>query len=94
VTTALDALKKAAKYTEPVVHALQAIQSITHLGGDNAAAALAAIDKIISTTITGVSLGHDPKDIIAALDKLSASIKTNDAAADAALAAKFPKKDA
>lgn len=92
--SALDVLKKAAKYTEPVVHALQVIQSLTHLGGADAAAALAAIDKVISTTVTGVSLGHDPSAIIAELDKLRVGVSANDAAADAALAAKFPKKDA
>lgn len=74
-----------------VVELLQAVQSVTRVGGDSAAAVLASIDEAIAAALSSSSVD----DVAAAIAKLKSSLArgeaANDAAAQAAIDAKFPK---
>lgn len=89
MSNALDILKKGIGYAEPVIHAFQLVQSLTGVGGTEAATALKAIDAIVNAVNDGITNGANPKDIIAELDKLAAGVTANDAKADADLEARF-----
>lgn len=80
-----DALKMAAL----AIDGLEVIQGLTKIGGDKAAKALEAIDKVVATLRDGLD-GHTSPEIVGhELDALRAELLNNDAAADAALRDKF-----
>ena len=82
-------LKTALKVADLVVDGLDVIQGITRIGGDDAAKALAAIDKVIATLKEGMNGTASPQAVSAEIDALFVSIASNDNAADAALKKKF-----
>jgi hypothetical protein len=74
---------------ETLVEALQAIEKITHVGGDKADAALAAIKAVLQTLDQGFKGQATPHEVLARIDALHASLTANDAAADAELHKRF-----
>lgn len=87
----LDTLKADfAKYADPIIRALELVQSLTGAGGPAAAEALAAAGAVIHTLEAGVAAQLSAEDILAELDKLAPGEAADDAAAEAAIAAKFP----
>lgn len=90
MSTLTDDIKQAISYVEPALVALETIQKITGTGGIPAAEALAAIDGIVTAFTNGVAADASPAAILAEMATFDKSIATNDAGADAALAAKFP----
>jgi len=80
-----------AKYAEPVLRALELVQSLTGVGGAGAATALQTVDAILRTLEAGVSSQLSAADIIAELDKLAPGEAADDAAAAAANAAELAK---
>lgn len=81
--------KDALKMAELAIDGLELIQGLTRIGGDKAAAALRAIDKVVSTLHDGMD-GKTTPDIVAhELDALRADLLNNDADADAALRERF-----
>ena len=79
-------------YGEPVIRALELIQSLTGLGGVTAAESLAAVHAVMQTLEQGVGK-LDAATILADLDKLAPSLAADDAAAidaNAAQLAKYP----
>lgn len=85
-----DTAKSALKTAGLVFDGLETIQKLTAVGGDKAAESLAAIDAVITLLASAASgtISHDDAslEIQATHDRLM----KNDAAAAAALAAKFP----
>lgn len=89
---ALDTIKAdLAEYAEPVIRALQLVQSLTGVGGSGAAAALAAAGAIIKTLEDGIAGQLSAADILAELDKLAPGEAADDAAAAAANQAEMDK---
>lgn len=78
------------KYGEPVVRALELIQSLTGLGGVAAAEGLAAVHAVMQTLEQGVADQLDAAAILAELDKLAPGEAADDLAAQAAILAKYP----
>ena len=78
------------KYGEPVIRALELIQSFTGLGGVAAAEGLSAVHAVMHTLEQGVSDQLSAAAILASLDELAPGEAADDAAAQAAIAAKFP----
>ena len=78
------------KYGEPIIRALELIQSFTGLGGVAAAEGLAAVHAVMHTLEQGVSDQLSAAAILASLDELAPGEAADDAAAQAAIAAKFP----
>ena len=93
VDTIENDAEKALAYAAPLITALEVIQSMTGIGGAVTAEALqaaqAAVNKIAGTALGGLAANVDPTIILADLAKLQASVTTDDANADAALAARF-----
>lgn len=83
--TTRDALKMAAV----AIDGLELIQRLTKVGGDKAGAALATIDSLVASLQAGLDGKLSPQAVLARIDLLRDSIRANDAAADAAAAAKF-----
>lgn len=83
--------KTALKMAEVAIDGLEVIQAMTKIGGDKAAAALQAIDKVVSTLRDGLDGVASPQTVVLELDALRAQLLSNDAAADAALRARFGK---
>lgn len=81
--------KDALKMLGVVVDGVQVIQGMTKVGGDRAEAALAAIDKIVSTLRQGIDGVATPQAVAIEIEALRASLVENDAAADVALREKF-----
>lgn len=73
------------------IDGLQVIQSMSRVGGDKAAAALAAIDKVVATLRDGLDGKASPQAVTGEIDALFAALVGNDEAADAALKARFGK---
>lgn len=71
------------------IDGLQVIQGMTRLGGDKAAAALAAIDKVVASLKDGLDGKASPQAVSGEIDQLFAELVGNDQAADAALKARF-----
>lgn len=74
---------------ETIVGALQAIEKITHVGGPKADEALAAIKAVLEALEDGFKGDSTPHEVLARIDALHASLKSNDESADADLARKF-----
>lgn len=79
-----------ATYGEPIVRALELIQSLTGLGGAAAAESLAAVHAVMQTLEQGVADKLDAAGILAELDKLAPGEAADDLAAQAAILAKYP----
>lgn len=79
-----------AKYADPVIRALELVQSLTGVGGAPAAEALQAIAAILHTLEAGVAAQLSAADILADLDKLAPGEAADDTAAQAAIEAKWP----
>lgn len=88
--SALDTLKTGLKYVEPLIETLAAIQKITGTGGMPAEEMIAAVNAAIKSFVDGVAGDASPASILADLASLTKSEVDDDAAADAALKAKFP----
>lgn len=88
--SALDSFKAGLKYIEPAFALIETIQKITGTGGLPAQAAIAAVDAAIKSFVDGVGADISPTAILADLAALDKSLASDDAAADAALAARFP----
>lgn len=87
----LDTIKAdLAKYADPVIRALELVQSLTGVGGPPAAEALVAIAAVLHTLEAGAAANLRSADILAELDKVAPGEAADDAAAEAALDAKFP----
>jgi MoxR-like ATPase len=87
----LDTLKAdLAKYADPVIRALELVQTLTGVGGPPAAEALVAIAAVLHTLEAGAASDLSAQNILAELDKLAPSEAADDADAEAAIAAKFP----
>ena len=80
---------KAAKYAGPMATALGMIAAAIGVGA-TAGTALPIIVGVIDALAAGVAGDVDAATVLADLGKLSSGIKADDAAADAAVAAKFP----
>lgn len=83
--TTKDALRMAGL----AIDGLEIIQGMTKIGGDRAAAALKAIDKVVTSLRDGLDGVASPQAVANELDALRNSLAENDAAADAALREKF-----
>ena len=83
--------KAALQMASLAIDGLEVIQGITRIGGDTAANALAAIDKIVATLKDGLAGKASPQAVALEIDQLFAAIAGNDAAADSALRDKFGK---
>lgn len=77
---------------EPLIKGLQSLQSITQLGGPDAAIALALLDDI-ALAIPGLKTGAplDTVAILARIDAVTAADKADDAKVDAEIAAEGSK---
>lgn len=84
----LDIVRNSLKYADPIIHALQIIQSMTGLGGGDAAT-LRVVDAVVHTLNDGIGKGLDPRKIVEELDRLVAGIAANDAKHDRDLVEKF-----
>ncbi len=80
-----------AKYADPIILALEMIQSMTGIGGTRTKEALVAIDAVLKTLEQGVAAQLSAADILAELNKLAPSEAADDAAAAAANAAELAK---
>lgn len=80
-----DALKMAAV----AIDGLEVIQSMTRIGGDRAADALAAIDRVVASLRDGLGGKASAQAVANEIDALFNGLAANDAAADAALAERF-----
>lgn len=83
--------KEALKMAAVAIDGLELIQGMTGVGGDRAAAALRAIDKVVATLRDGIDGKTSPEIVARDLDALRAQLLDNDAEADAALKARFDK---
>lgn len=79
------------KYADPVMRALQLVQSLSGIGGPGAATALQTIAAVLHTLEQGFADKLDPAAILANLDTLSVGEAANDAAAAAANQAELDK---
>jgi hypothetical protein len=87
-----DTLKSdLAKYADPILRALELVQSLTGIGGAGAATALQVAAAVIKTLETGVAAQLSAADILAELDKLAPGEAADDAAAAAANQAELDK---
>lgn len=84
-----DKAKSALQMLDAGLQGLEAIQSITKIGGDKAAAALATIDAIVRSVLDGWNGKATPDDVLAELEVLKKGLLSNDATADEALRKKF-----
>lgn len=84
-----DTTKKALRMAELAIDGLEVIQGLTKLGGEKAEHALQAIGKIVDTLQSGFDGKATATDVGEMLDLLRAELLNNDAAADAALKARF-----
>lgn len=73
-----------AKYADPVLRALELVQSLTGIGGAGAATALQVAGAVLKTLETGVASQLSASDILAELDRLAPGEAADDAAAKAA----------
>lgn len=73
------------------IDGLEVIQAMTQVGGPGAAAALAAIDKVVKSLKDGLDGVASPQAVANEIDALKASLASNDAAADAELREKFKR---
>lgn len=83
--------KDALKVAGYAIDALQLIQSLTKVGGDKAAKALEAIDKVVATVNDGLDGRTSPEIVARDLDALRAALLNNDAEADRELREKFER---
>ncbi len=79
-----------AKYGDPVLRALELIQSLTGLGGPAAAEALQVAGAVLHTLETGVAANLTADDILADLDKLAPGEAADDVAAQDAISKRWP----
>lgn len=85
--TTKDALRMAGL----AIDGLEIIQGMTKIGGDRAAAALKAIDKVVNSLRDGLDGVASPQAVANELDALRNSLAENDASADTALREKFDR---
>lgn len=81
--------KDALKMASLAIDSLETIQRLTQFGGGGATAALASISHLVGILQHGLEGKATPLDVYREIGALRARIGDNDAAADAALAAKF-----
>lgn len=84
-----DAARKALKMAEVALDGLDFIETLTHVGGDKAEAALKVAHATIAALKDGFAGKLDPQAVIAQIDTLRDGLKANDDAADKALAERF-----
>ena len=84
-----ETTKKALRMAEVAIDGLEVIQGMTKVGGDKAADALRAIGAVIDVLQEGFDGKATSDDVANQLDVLRAELLNNDAAADAALKARF-----
>ena len=77
------------KMVQTAVAGLKLAQSLTHVGGEGAADALAAISVILESLIAGHTGAITPEQAKADIDVLMSTLAQQDAAADTALHQKF-----
>ncbi len=82
--------KQALKMAGVAIDGLAVIQGLSKVGGDKAAAALSAIGTVVETLQDGLAGKATPEVVAGDIAALVKRISDNDAAADAALAARFP----
>lgn len=78
-------------YADPVLRALELVQSLTGIGGPGAATALQVAGAVLHTLETGVAAQLSAADILAELDKLAPAEAADDKAAADANAAELAK---
>lgn len=80
-----------AKYADPVIRALELVQSLTGVGGADAAAALQVSAAVIKTLEQGVAAQLSAAEILAQMDSLTTGEAADDKAAADANAAELAK---
>lgn len=90
IDTALAEARKIANLIEPAFALVSIAQSLTGLGGPVAATAIKVLDAAVKSFAAAAEGKITSAQALAELDKLKAMLVTNDAAADAALRARFP----
>lgn len=88
-----DDLKKAAGMMEIAVQGLEQVQKLTHVGGDQAAEALIAIEAGLAAITAGFDGTMTPDEVRQQLASLTTSIGANDGEVDANLASRFDGSD-
>lgn len=88
--TILTDVAKVARIIEPILAFVAVAQSATGVGGHSAETVLKVIDAAIKSLESAASGAITHDQAMAELARLKAGLVGNDAAADAALAAKFP----
>lgn len=88
MSTLTDDLKRAAGMMEVAVQGLEQVQKLTHVGGDQAAEALIAIEAGLAAITAGFDGSMTPDEVRQQLASLTTSIGANDGEADANLANK------
>lgn len=80
-----DGLRNALQVGEVVVGGLEAIEKLTHVGGDKAEHALHAIRSMLIALREGVGGKMSPQAVLTHIESLGAALASNDAAVDAVL---------
>lgn len=88
--TFLAGAAKVASLVEPVLEFVGVAVAAIGLGGPRAAEAFAVVEAGLKALEAGAAGTLTPASVLAELAKLKTVLATNDAAADLALAAKFP----
>lgn len=89
--TVLTDIRKVAALIEPMVAVIAVAEAATKVGGPSADAAVQAIAAAVKS-LSGIVEGKvTHEQAMASLAALRSAIASNDAAADAALAARFPE---
>lgn len=81
--------KSALRMAAVAIDGLEIIQGMTKVGGPRAAAALQAIDKVVSALKDGLDGVASPQAVANEIEALKTLLAENDTAADAALREKF-----
>lgn len=84
--------KDALRMAGLAIDGLEIIQGMTKIGGDRAAAALRAIDKVVASLRDGLDGIASPQAVANEIEALRNSLTANDAGVDAALRDKFVPK--
>lgn len=85
-----SALRTVLQVGETLVGGLEAIEKLTHLGGDRADAALAGIRGVLHSLREGIESKASPQEILAEIESLHAAVAENHADALAELKKRFP----
>lgn len=77
------------KMADVALDGIELIQQLTKVGGEKAAASLAAVGSVVTALIAGFDGKLSPQSVLAHIEVLHDGLRGNDAAADAAVAKKF-----